>query len=71
MYDNESILPWCMDVYVDILVYIWPMVVAYDSSKIASYSSDMFKSFYAAEVSPCIKLPSQTSLIQALRSNLP
>ena len=33
-------------------VYISPMLVAYGSSKIAPYSSDMSQSFYVAEVSP-------------------
>ena len=32
-------------------LYINPMVVAYGSSKIASYSTDMSESLYVAEVS--------------------
>ena len=37
-------------------VYISPMPVAYGSSKIASYSSEMYESFYVAEVSPVHKI---------------
>ena len=36
--------------------YFDPMVVAYGSSKIASYSSDMSESFHVAEVSPAHKI---------------
>ena len=41
---------------IDILVYIWPMVVAYGSSKIASYSKEMSESLNVAEISPVHKI---------------
>ena len=39
-----------------VLVYISPMLVAYDSSNIASYSSKISESLYVAEVSPMHKI---------------
>ena len=41
---------------IDILVYISDMIVAYGSSKTASYSSDISESLYVAEVSPVHKI---------------
>ena len=37
-------------------VYISPMIVAYGSSKIASYSKEMSQSLYVAEISPVYKI---------------
>ena len=47
------------------------MAVAYDSSKIASYSNDISEACMSLKYHQCIKVLFLKSLIQALRSNLP
>ena len=56
----ESVWQWInstLEYGIDILpLYISPMIVAYGSSKIVSYSKDMSGSLYVAEVSPVHKI---------------